>query len=246
MKVNTKNESKEDDLSKVKQKVVSAIKIGKAIRKFIHARILLLLLVYKELSIMDLCKILDKSWPTINRHLKILEEAGIVEIRRVSGKGPKKKKIYSVKSDILEQTRLDYDELKELPFRDVKYILSRELRGDIWTMEFVQKLIDDLIPYLNAFEKQLRDIKFSSSETSVDFYCEYKASHYLEALDEEEYAFYLEKYKDLYKELSEFRKKKRKQEVPIKTARPYGVFHIIMPLKKIQESNYNLYWLEKE
>src|SRR3954468_5476118 len=40
---------------------------------------LLALLAAEELSVLELCRILDQSQPRVSRHLKLLAEAGLVE-----------------------------------------------------------------------------------------------------------------------------------------------------------------------
>ncbi len=206
----------------------------------------ILLLIYKELSVNDLCKIMNKSWPTISGHLTALEEAGLLNVRKVKVRGPKDKKLYSVNTEILAELRIDYGKLRNVSSEEVIDILSRELKGDAWTMRFIKKLIDDLIPYFGAIEKKLNDTGYSDSEKLIEFYNEHKANHYIESLDEDEYAFYLQRYEKLHRELIEFRNKRVIEGKSIISSRPYGTLHVILPLKKIQEINYNLYWLEKD
>src|SRR3954469_10790080 len=40
---------------------------------------ILALLAQEELSVMELCQILDQSQPRVSRHLKLLSEAGLIE-----------------------------------------------------------------------------------------------------------------------------------------------------------------------
>ena len=40
---------------------------------------ILALLAGEELSVMELCRVLDQSQPRVSRHLKLLAEAGLIE-----------------------------------------------------------------------------------------------------------------------------------------------------------------------
>src|SRR5215213_2901866 len=72
-----------------------AVELLRAVGEPTRLRILALLAA-EELSVLELCRILDQSQPRVSRHLKLLAEAGLVQrfpdgawvFYRLSGSGP--------------------------------------------------------------------------------------------------------------------------------------------------------------
>ncbi|HYE47015.1 MAG TPA: metalloregulator ArsR/SmtB family transcription factor, partial [Caulobacter sp.] len=60
---------------------------------------ILALLALEELSVMELCRILEQSQPRVSRHLKLMSEAGLIErfpdgawvFYRLPAEGPRRK-----------------------------------------------------------------------------------------------------------------------------------------------------------
>jgi DNA-binding transcriptional ArsR family regulator len=220
---------------KIQEKVVATI------NKMIRIRILILLWAYGKQSINDLCEKLDKSWPTINKHLGILHKARVVEVEEVKSRGPKNKKLYSTVPNLIKETRLGYDFLK-LPPKDVKEILARDIKSDAKTLEIIKKVFSDLNPYHEELGRNLREIK-SDGETLKEFYNKKHVNYYVETLDDEEFSeFYHDRYKQFLMELEEFRNKKKSNKDPTDTDKPYIAFHIILPIKEMQEARFKGFW----
>ena len=53
---------------------------------------ILALLASEELSVLELCRILDQSQPPVSRHLKLLETAGLIEQSRAAQARPRRLK----------------------------------------------------------------------------------------------------------------------------------------------------------
>ena len=131
----------EKENSELNQKKIEQMKIQlknqeeivETINHTTRIRILLLLWAYKEQSVNDLCKKLGKSWPTVTKHLEILESAGLLNTREVKSRGPKNKKIFSVIPDLIQSTRLGFDFLN-LPPEDSMEILSHDIKSDSKTL----------------------------------------------------------------------------------------------------------------
>ena len=233
-KLNTK------EIERLKSQIKNQLLVIEAINDITRIRILLLLWIYKEQSINDLCEKLGKSWPTITKHLGELEDAKILNIREEKSRGPHNKKVYSVIPDLLQTTRLGFDFLK-LPPDDVVEILSNDLKSDAKTLEIIKKIFDDLTPYHAEIERNLREM-VPERKKLEEFYKKKHINYYVELLDEEEFEFYFSKYKQFLEDLEDFRMERRKKNKSAQIEKPYAVLDILLPIKEIQEARFKRFW----
>jgi len=234
------NELNDIDIQQLKTRIKTVSTVIEALNKTIRIRILLLLWAYKEQSINDLCEKLGKSWPTVTKHVDILEKSGILKVREERSRGPKNKKIYSVIPDLLQSTRLGYDFLK-LPPEDVVEILSQDLKSDAKTLEIIKKIFDDLTPYHEEIDRNLREM-IPERKKLEEFYKKKHINYYVEVLDEEEFEFYSSRYKQFLEELEAFRMERKKKNKKVQTEKPYAVLDILLPIKEIQEARFKRFW----
>ena len=233
-------ELKPKEIENLKQQLKEQESIVEIINDFTRIRILLLLWIYKEQSINDLCEKLGKSWPTVTKNLEELEKGNLLDIREEKSRGPHNKKIYSVKPDLLKSTRLGFDFLK-LPPKDVIEILSHDIASDAETLEIIKKIFEDLPPYHEDLESNLRQLT-PTTENLEEFYKKKHVNYYVELLDEEEFEFYYEKYNEFLRELEDFRAKRKKQNKSLQTEKHYAVLDLILPIKQIQEARFKRFW----
>lgn len=212
--------------------------IAETLNNLTRIRILLLLWTNKELSINDLCEKLDKTRPTILKHLKKLKSVGLIKVRRTE----KRTKLYHVIPNLLELTRLDLDYLKNLPSDEVKEILEKDLDSDKKTIHLIKRILEDSIPYYQDLKQKLKKMLDLSSEEIENFYRRKHINYYVEVLDEEEYQLYYKFYEQFLKELEDFRNKKKEEGDVINTEKPFAAFHILLPIKEIQEARFNRKW----
>jgi len=130
------NNLTQEGIDELKTRIKNQVEVMDAINNTTKIRILLLLWIYKEQSVNDLCDKLGKSWPTVKTHLKDLIDAGLLNTREEKSRGPNKKIIYSVIPNLLAYTRLGFDLLK-LPPEDIVEILSHDLLSDAKTIEII-------------------------------------------------------------------------------------------------------------
>lgn len=232
------NDLNQEKVEQLKVQLKNQEEIIENINHTTRIRILLLLWAYKEQSVNDLCKKLGKSWPTVTKHLEILESAGLLNTREVKSRGPKNKKIYSVIPDLIQSTRLGFDFLK-LPTEDIIEILSHDIKSDAKTLEIIKKIFEDLPSY----HQELERILIETTPTNLEeFYLKKHVNYYVELLDEEEFEYYFEKYQEFLKNLESFRKKKREQRKSAQIEKPYAVLNIILPIKEIQKARFKRIW----
>lgn len=234
------NDLNQEKVEQLKVQLKIQEEIVEAINNTTRIRILLLLWAYNEQSVNDLCKKLGKSWPTVTKHLEILEEAGLLNIREEKSRGPKNKRIYSVIPDLIQYTRLGFDFLK-LPPEDIIEILSHDIKSDAKTLEIIKKIFDDFPSYHDELDRILREIT-PTRENLEEFYFKKHVNYYVESLDEEEFQFYFKKYREFLDDLEAFRRERKKGKKSVLTTRPYTTFHIILPIREIQEARFKRFW----
>ncbi len=218
------------------------LNLAESLHNFTRVRILMLLWAYKEQSVKDLCDKLGKSWPTVNRNLTVLIEAGVIDVRGIDSPGPKKKKLYSLKPDILMRTRIMSRDVQDFPVEKVKNLYIKGFESDGKTIETVKNVMEDIIPYFQDLQTTLSSEPLENHEDLQKFMIENRVSYYIEALDEEEFKIYLKKYSELYNEMVVFRKKRLEELKGEKVKKPHIVFHTIIPIKKIQEARIQRFW----
>ena len=226
------------DLIKFKEQLERASNMAETLQPYLRVRILLILWSYCEQSVDDLCKKLGKSWPTVTRHLNAMEEAGIMNIREVKARGPKNKKLYSLKPNLIAMTRGDDKFVRKIPPKDTLYFLNKWLQSDQKTFELMKNIFDDLIKYLGDLMRQLKEVPSNSLEL-FDHYYDNRVHYYIESLDQEEFEFYFNKYQELREELKIFRESRAQSKEKVKNERIHATFHGIAPIKKIQEARFN-------
>jgi len=236
-KSNLLNESKKDRL---KENIKQKTDVVNALNSLIRIRILILLWAYKEQSVNDLCDKLGKSWPTVNKHLEILENEGLLDLREVKSPGPRDKKLYSANPDLIKYTRLGFEFL-DLDPKDVVEILLEDVKSDGITLEIIQRIFDDLIPYHQELERKLKETELTN-EALKNFYERSHVNYYVEILDEEEFDYYFQRYKEFLDDMEKYKAKRKKQMGKEINKKPYAAFHVILPLKKVQEARFKRYW----
>lgn len=234
------NELSQEKIDQLKARIKNQVEVMDAINNTTKIRILLLLWIYKEQSANDLCKKLGKSWPTVTKHLGVLEESGLLNVREVKSRGQFNKKIYSVIPNLLASTRLGFDFLK-LPPNDIVDLLSHDLKSDAKTLEIIKKIFEDFPPYYDELERKLKEVH-PTRENLKDFYLRKHVNYYVELLDEEEFEFYFEKYQQILKDLETFRSERKKPKKSVQTDKHYTVLDIILPIKEIQEARFKRFW----
>ena len=124
---------------------------------------------------------------------------------------------------------------------DIIEILSHDLISDVKTLEIIQKIFEDLTPYHEELERILREIT-PTRENLEEFFFKKHVNYYVESLDEEEFQFYFKKYREFLDDLEAFRRERKKGKKSVLTERPYSTFHIILPIREIQEARFKRFW----
>ncbi len=234
--------SKDNTSEILRDNLQKRLDLAESLQKFTRTRILMLLWAYKELSVKDLCDKLGKSWPTVNRHLEDLNDAGVLDVREEKSPGPKNKKLYSMKPNILMYTRIAFRDIEGLSTEDTKKLFMKGFISDGKTMEILKSVLEDITPYFNVLQDMLNMEDIKTHDALKKFMIENRVSYYIEALDEKEFEFYLKKYSELYNELVNFRKKRLEELKGEKIERPYLTCHMLLPIKKIQEARVQRIW----
>ncbi|MBD3214393.1 MAG: winged helix-turn-helix transcriptional regulator [Candidatus Lokiarchaeota archaeon] len=229
------------NVEKLMENIKEKTEVVKTLNSLIRIRILILLWAYKEQSINELCEKLGKSWPTVNKHLNIMQKKGLLELREVKSPGPQDKKLFSAREDLIKYTRLGFEFLEELDPDRILKILLQDVISDEKTLELIQKIFDDLIPYHEELVRKLKDIE-PTRDNLKDFYKRAHVNYYVETLDEEEFEYYHKRYKEFLEDMEQYKKKRKSESGAERKEKPYAALHLILPLKKIQEARFKRFW----
>lgn len=134
-------------------------------KNFLRLDIFNILEIFVELNVTQISNLVEKSKSTIARHLKSMEEDGII-VSRISDKVQKGKippKFYSINRKLYPMVKyITLDLLEKIPKPKKPIELIRFYEGEIQmyrsTIYIYKKLLDFLNPLLDNFEGQLGNI----------------------------------------------------------------------------------------
>lgn len=188
----------------------------------IRFRIFVLLNLYPELSFSEISQKLNKSKSTIHPHLEKLIKLELIEVSReekVRGNIPAK--FYSLKKGYLEKLAGIDEESSELPVDESTLMFFRT-----WT-NFIIKTLEMYYKFfeIKAFEGNISKILEEMRKNKEGFSSMYFFS-------KEQYM----KARDYYHEYQEKLTELEAEENGLKKERPFYIFTIAIPLKRVIET----------
>ncbi|TFG28252.1 MAG: ArsR family transcriptional regulator [Promethearchaeota archaeon] len=196
-------------------------------------RIILLLLMFRKLSLSKLSKLLGRTKSTISHHLKKLSDLGIIITTTKDARGSIDAKVYELIPGFLEKFNLDFDELEKMDKLKRKEILHLAILNDKWQFEVIKSLYEQSVLYYDAID----DINIKSKLDSIE---DFKNLHFKTPI-QYDFWFLSEEGRKAYEKLTlEFKSKMKKiieEEDKTKKLieRPYLILHSFFPLKEIAE-----------
>ena len=199
----------------------------------IRYRILLLLYIYRELSLTEIAEKMKKSKPAIHHHLKKMIEAEVVEeSKEIAVRGSIKSKYYRVISHrppVIKKRDIKTLDVEERP-RALEY-LSKVIREGIPEYVNALEMINNYADYL---EKEATRGNINVDEI-LNFFDEndlqYRQVFYLSREEHKRYIKYLEEFESKVENMI---KEGRKNKKDLET-NPYYVFTAILPIKTLLE-----------
>lgn len=204
-------------------------------------RLVTILIMYNELSLNRLSKKLGLSKSTALRHLKDLEEAELVNIRREKVRGPRLKQYYSVTPllrntpDPMKFVRLSHEMLRKFPPEEALEALISDLKADASFFSIIKMIFDDIITYNKELQENLSVFRPTNYEIIEKLFSTENHYRYLFwYLTKPQYEAFRLRYQEFTRKLREdFELLAEENKDVIDEKHPYFVFHTLIPLKKI-------------
>ena len=208
-------------------------------KHFLRFDIFNILEVFVELNVTQISKLVEQSKSTIARHLKSMEEDGII-VSRISSEAQKGKippKLYSINRKLFPLVKYITMDLLEISNKEeksktpIELIRLYEKQIKIYRSAIYQitKLMNFLNPLLNKFEEELDNIG-KASKTHKKYFTGKLDPWFMQVYVSDKYH---EKFSDLY---FDFVKKgtkllKEQNDDPEVKERAFVYFNAFMPLK---------------
>lgn len=224
---------KKVDLIKTQQ----IMEILESLNNLTRLRLVMVLLIYNELSLDDLSKKLGFSKSTVSRHLGALRKTGIIKIRKEKVRGPRMKQYISVTQDLLQMARLGSSMLRKISPEKALEARILDLKNDMLIIRAIKNYLSDIIVYYMEIQKNMEDF-LPKDHNSVEkvFSSGNVCRYYFWNFNEQQFEIFKAKYLEFFKSLKE-ELEKCKGTNPVETAEtnPYFVWHLTVPIKKVYD-----------
>ena len=221
-------------------KTQNIMKMLESMNNSTRLRLILILLIYNELSLTNLSKKLGVSKSTVSRHLKALISTNLIKVRKQQVRASRKKQYYSIIPNLLQIIRLSSSELRSIPPEKALAARILDLKNDRLTLRTIKNIMNEFLLYYENLEEQIeQDPPTNHQEIEQTFSTENICRFYLWMFNKKQFevfrAKYLEFLQDVLKEMEQYQNyKEEKPEI-----NPYFVWHMIAPIKKIYDSVLN-------
>ena len=109
-------------------------------------------------------------------------------------------------------------------------------------MRIIIKVLEDMLPYYRDLTIILKEMDNPGISDLEEFYNKKHVNYYVDVLDNDEFDYYFEQYKKFLENLEEYRRNNRSKGVDGKAPKPHAAVHMILPIKRIQEAQYDRLW----
>lgn len=226
--------------NKITQRAKQIMKINKSLNNKTRMRLILTLYVYNELSLGRLSKKLSLSKSTVLRHIKALENTGIVKIRHEKVRSPKLKQYYSVVPNILEVVRFSHSMMRHVSPKLALETHIKDLENDKYLFSVIANIFNGIIAYYNDLEDTVQEFTPSDHQTIENIFSSENLSRfYFWFLSKKQYEFFKVKYKEFFDDLMHGLKEIENKNIEKEfEERPFFVWHSVIPIKKILEKKF--------
>ena len=224
------------DVEKLKNKLMKRIEVMKLFSSVHRLRIMLLLLIYRKLSLSQLSKLLGRTKATVTHHLKKFEMLNIIKISRKESRGSIDAKVYELDPDFFDLVKFNFESFKSLEQKESKELLRYVLLRDKWMFEAFR----NILVFANRFYQEIDEKYLSDDKEFVkqaqDFYFDNSINYDLWFITEngrKSYVKALTQFKEEIKKIIEDDNMRGKL-----IERPYCILHLLLPLKKLSEFDF--------
>jgi DNA-binding transcriptional ArsR family regulator len=233
------------------------IEVLKLMSSLPRLRIILLLIIFRRLSLSKLNRLLGRTKSTITHHLKFLDELGIITTTKENGRGSIDAKVYELVPGFLDKFTFNLDQLisYDLEPEKKKELFHYAVLNDKWIFEAIKSIYEQSILYYDAIDyrnmrKELnKKFEFANQEhvenntqlqKDLESFEEFQKYHFQTPIN---YEFWFlsekgrKKYDELFKkfksELKGIIEQENKEENEV--IRPYLILHSFFPMREIAE-----------
>ncbi|MBN2156785.1 MAG: ArsR family transcriptional regulator [Candidatus Lokiarchaeota archaeon] len=130
-------------------------RFAKILDSSLKVRIMILLIIYPELSLTQLSKKLKKVKSTISKHMNELIKLGLAKEREQDVGASLKQKLYSSTSKYGYWSRTDKDLINKSPTEVLRY-LKEEYNLKLRSFSFIKEITEHVLSYVNDYYLNLK------------------------------------------------------------------------------------------
>ncbi|MFX0070639.1 MAG: ArsR family transcriptional regulator [Candidatus Hermodarchaeota archaeon] len=221
------------DTKKIKDKLKKRIEFMKLLSSVPRLRILLLLLIYRKLSLAQLSKLLGRTKATVTHHLKKFDTLGIIKTSRKDSRGSIDAKLYELEPDFFDLVELSFDKFQSLEQDESKELLHYVLLRDKWMFDVFR----NILIFANRFYQEIDERFLTENSDFVkqteDFYFKSPVDYNIWFLTEDGKNSYDKAAIQFIDQINKIIKDENKKGKLVE--RPYCILNLILPLKKLSE-----------
>ncbi|MBD3254191.1 MAG: ArsR family transcriptional regulator, partial [Candidatus Lokiarchaeota archaeon] len=206
-------------------------------------RLILILLIFRKLSLTKLSNLLSRTKAAVSRHLKKFDNLDLITITRRKARGSIDAKVYELNSKFMDFLSLNSKYF--MMFVDKLGIdaLKYGVKNDKLLFDFLKNIFEQIILYYDTIEDHIRTSKSKTPNNLKGFDMKSLIDYEIWLISDNQ----KKKYDNL---LSEFKKKVTKmlsedQDTDSYEARPYLIFHTKIPIKGIAKFDKDVEDLKK-
>jgi DNA-binding transcriptional ArsR family regulator len=225
-----KDSQNQNKIKKMKKKLIG---IRKVINSKHILRIILLLFIYKKLSLSQLSKIFERTKATMIHHLKKMEELELINIMKVGARGPIDANVYELKPELYEILNNKEFFIKKLEGNKFREIIQFNIIKYKIIFDFLKGIIEEANQFYNDFYDFKTESLQNSSQKLKDFFKKNTINFNMVFLTKEGFKSYEEIKNRYLTQLRELSEKERKQKK--NSANPNIILYMDFQLKEIVE-----------
>lgn len=217
-----------NELEEVLKKRVETLKLMSSNPRL---RIILLLLIFRKLSLSKLSDLMGRSKSTVSHHLKKLKALDILKVSRIDARGSIDAKVYELIPGFLDKYGLKLDFIDSLPEKEKKAIFHYGVVHDMHFFEVMKILYEQMVLYYDAINDISTRSKFKNFEEFHNLYFRTPVYYDYWFLSKEGKEEYKTIFRDFKEKMDALIKKEQKQSDNVK--RPFFILHTLFPLEEI-------------
>lgn len=191
---------------------------------------LLLLFIYRKMSLTKLSKSLQKTKNTMIYHMDLLKKQGLIkEFDQKLEHSIKPIKIYELSNTFYETLFVPFEDISTLPKDQVLEHSKTIFRYNNLLFETIREILLRIRTNSSNMQKEIR-----SSQDAIEYHQDHATPRDLIPLSEKAYKNYMHNYEKLKRETLRALEEEDRQSAAIE--RPYLAFNTVLPIKDLFES----------